>query len=80
MKQCKIYIFLVERKRDKERFIMYGSKAKSYGYTHLYNFVNDDYWAKVKTPYGYCCNVSSDIKYDKMDFRIVHQSLYKDAY
>ena len=68
------YIYLVERKRDKEKFVMYGNFKTSWmRVSALYRFVSENAMYGQKTPFGRVSHISSDEKYDSKRYRVVHQ-------
>lgn len=72
----KTYYYLVESKNG-NRYVMYGNvkdKITGNGISYLFSFASDDYKYGINTPYGRCSNVSTGIKYNSKQYRIVHQT------
>ena len=64
----KEYCYLVERKYDKEKFVMFGNlKLPWIGITPLYFFVSNTYEYAKNTPFGLVSNVSSDLRYNSKE-------------
>ena len=70
------FIYLVERKRDKQKFAMIGNMKNINLDTHkyLYDFVGPLYPYPVETPYGNIKNYCNNLKYDSKTYRIIHQT------
>lgn len=75
MKKSKAkYYYLVERKRDGERFCMFGNlKLAWLGVSHLFQFVPESYGYAISSPFGLIHNVASDLKYNSRDYRVIYQ-------
>ena len=55
---------------------MYGNvkdKITGNGISYLFSFTSDDYKYGINTPYGKRNNISTGIKYNSKQYRIVHQ-------
>lgn len=71
----KNFYYLIQRKADGKKFITHGNKKEcSTGLSYLFEFVGVDYPYAIKTPYGLIKNVSSNMKFDGKNYRIIHQS------
>lgn len=68
------YIYLVERIRDKKKFVMIGNlKSRWMGVSPLYHFVSKQALYGQKTPFGRVCNISSCEKYDSDKYKVIDQ-------
>lgn len=72
----KMYIYLVADRINGDKYVMIGNlKNCNIGSgRYLYQLVNEDYRYAKKTPYGLRSNISSDIKYDSRNYKVVHQT------
>lgn len=74
MKTKQMYVYLVEERARKTKYLMIGNlKNPNLGSgRYLYQFAgNYDY--SVETPYGARKNISTGTKYNSSHYRIVHQ-------
>lgn len=71
----KMYVYLVENKANGNKYVMIGNlKNCNVGSgRYLYQLVNEDYEYARKTPYGVRNNISTGIKYNSKQYRVVHQ-------
>jgi hypothetical protein len=70
-----VYVYLVERKSDGEKFAMVGNfKNRNIGCgKHLFAFVSPDYRYAQRTPYGLISNVTLDhVAYNRREYRVIH--------
>jgi hypothetical protein len=68
------YYYLVERIRDGKRFVAIGNHKLSWlGVSDLYDFVSSGY--SQESPYGLIRNISTDISYNKREYKVIHQTL-----
>lgn len=68
------YCYLVERKKDRNKFVMYGNLKQTWlGVTHLFQLVSAGYKHAKESPFGLRQNISSDLKYNSKDYRVVRQ-------
>lgn len=71
----KKWMYLVERKLDKKRFLCIGNvKAQNFIGMMLWDFQPDESKYGWETPYGRVSNISSEESWDKNGFRILHQT------
>lgn len=72
----KMYIYLVENKKNKNKYLMIGNlKDCNMGSgRYLYNFVSSDYKCTRKTPYGSRSNITNGLKYNSKSYRVLHQT------
>lgn len=71
----KYYFYLVENKANGNRYVMRGNlKDRNMGSgRYLYEIVGEKYEYARNSPYGFICNISTGIKYNSKQYRIVHQ-------
>lgn len=68
------YCYLVERKGDGEKFVMYGDLKQAWlKVTNLFQFVSTEYKHAKESPFGLRRNISSDLKYNSKDYRVLRQ-------
>ena len=73
MKKQNRFWYLVVRKTDGKKFVMdcdLKNPENVGGGKYLYDIV--DNCKRIKTPYGYMHNISTGVKYNSTDYKIVH--------
>lgn len=70
------YLNLVMNKINGKKYLMIGNlkNCNIDSGRYLYPFVDERYPYAKKTPYGLRSNVSSDIKYNSREYKVVHQT------
>ena len=72
----KLIYFLVERKKDKKKFVMYGHPCiKWKGYLYLFELLpkGTTYRNAIKTPFGSIFNVDCNLMYNRNEYNILCQ-------
>ena len=74
MRKHKSYCYLIERKRDGERFCTFGNFKEAWNRpTALFQFVSDTFPHPHPSPFGLRSNISCDLKYDSKNYRVIFQ-------
>ena len=78
-----IYVYLVERKSDGEKFVMITNLNSRNWMNigmgkYLFQLVSPSYEYGILTPYGVRSNVSSDYKYNSSEYVVLHCTKIND--
>lgn len=74
MRKGTSYCYLIERKRDKKRFLAFGNfKEAGNRPKYLFDFVSDSYEYAKESPFGLRSNISNGLRYDSKTYRVIRQ-------
>lgn len=69
------FCYLVERRRDGERFLMFGDLKQAWLRPKaLFQFVPSEFEYAKETPFGFIRNISCDFRYNSKEYRVVRQT------
>lgn len=70
----KTYCYLIERKSDGQKFCTFGNFKEGWNRpSALFKFVTDEHEYGIPSPFGMRNNISCDLYYNSVDYRVVRQ-------